>query len=102
MGELPDKTGRELRGNEEPLVQRALPARGVPLSGKRELSLGLFVDLRVYPIQDSKGKCFAVVAFDTNEPEELFIITGQWTFLKNTGRQILSSNYYGRLLPGDG
>ena len=23
-------------------------------------------------------------------------------FLKNTGRQILSSNYYGRLLPGDG
>lgn len=74
MGELPDKTGRELRGNEEPLVQRALQ-RGVPLSGKRELSLGLFVDLRVYPIQDSKGKCFAVVAFDTNEPEELFIMT---------------------------
>ena len=64
FGELPDKTGRELRGNEEPLVQRALQ-RGVPLSGKRELSLGLFVDLRVYPIQDSKGKCFAVVAFDT-------------------------------------
>ena len=62
LGELPDKTGRELRGNEEPLVQRALQ-RGVPLSGKRELSLGLFVDLRVYPIQDSKGKCFAVVAF---------------------------------------
>ena len=46
LGELPDKTGRELRGNEEPLVQRALQ-RGVPLSGKRELSLGLFVDLRV-------------------------------------------------------
>ena len=63
FGELPDKTGRELRGNEEPLVQRALQ-RGVPLSGKRELSLGLFVDLRVYPIQDSKGKCFAVVTFD--------------------------------------
>lgn len=100
LGELPDKTGRELRGNEEPLVQRALQ-RGVPLSGKRELSLGLFVDLRVYPIQDSKGKCFAVVAFDTNEPEELFIITAV-EFLKNTGRQILSSNYYGRLLPGDG
>ena len=100
FGELPDKTGRELRGNEEPLVQRALQ-RGVPLSGKRELSLGLFVDLRVYPIQDSKGKCFAVVAFDTNEPEELFIMTAV-EFLKNTGRQILSSNYYGRLLPGDG
>lgn len=30
LGELPDKTGRELRGNEEPLVQRALQ-RGVPL-----------------------------------------------------------------------
>ena len=29
FGELPDKTGRELRGNEEPLVQRALQ-RGVP------------------------------------------------------------------------
>ena len=100
MGELPDKTGRELRGNEEPLVQRALQ-RGVPLSGKRELSLGLFVDLRVYPIQNSKGKCFAVVAFDTNEPEELFHYDAV-EFLKNTGRQILSSNYYGRLLPGDG
>ena len=41
FGELPDKTGRELRGNEEPLVQRALQ-RGVPLSGKRELVAGAF------------------------------------------------------------
>lgn len=71
------------------------------MSGKRELSLGLFVDLRVYPIYDSKGKCFAVIAFDANEPEELFIKTAL-EFLKNTGRQILKSNYYGRLLPSDG
>lgn len=49
--------------------------RGVPLAGKRELSLGIFVDLRVYPVHDSKGKCFAVVAFDTNEPEDIFIAT---------------------------
>ena len=27
FGELPDKTGRELRGNEEPLVQRATAER---------------------------------------------------------------------------
>lgn len=100
LGELADKTGRELRANEEPLVLRALQ-RGVPLVGKRELSLGIFVDLRVYPIFDSKGKCFAVVAFDTNEPEEIFITTAL-EFLKNTGQQILGNSYYGRLLPSDG
>ena len=100
LGVLPDKTGRELRVSEEPLVQRSLQ-RGVPLAGKRELSLGIFVDLRVYPVHDSKGKCFAVVAFDTNEPEDIFIATAL-EFLKNTGRQILGSSYYGRLLPSDG
>lgn len=100
LGELPDKTGRELRVNEEPLVQRSLQ-RCVPLVGKRELSLGIFVDLRVYPIQDSKGKCFAVVAFDNNASDDIFILTAL-EFLKNTGRKILGSDYYGRLLPSDG
>lgn len=100
LGDLVDKTGRALRVTEEPLVQRSLQ-KGVPMSGKRELKLGNFVDLKIYPLQDSKGKTFAVIAFDTNEPEEIFITTA-FEFLKNTGRQILSSNYYGRLLPGDG
>ncbi|MFQ9523124.1 MAG: hypothetical protein ACLR2G_06085 [Phascolarctobacterium faecium] len=41
--------------------------------GKRELSLGLFVDLRVYLFKIVKMFCRS--CFDTNEPEELFIIT---------------------------
>ena len=56
LGELPDKTGRELRGNEEPLVQRALQ-RGVPLSGKRELSRWVFLRIALFtPITSNKVK----------------------------------------------
>lgn len=100
LGVLPDKTGASCASAKSRWCS-VLYSVAVPLAGKRELSLGIFVDLRVYPVHDSKGKCFAVVAFDTNEPEDIFIATAL-EFLKNTGRQILGSSYYGRLLPSDG
>ena len=72
-------------------MQRALQ-RGVPLSGKRELSLGAFRRFACLSYSDSKGKCFAVVAFDTNEPEELFYYYSSGVFKKLPADQILSSN----------
>ena len=41
--------GREVRISEEPLIARCLQ-RNVPLEGKRELSLGQFAGVRVYPV----------------------------------------------------
>lgn len=100
LGNLPDKSGRELRANEEPLVSQAFQ-RAVSLTGKRELALGIFVKLRVFPVFDSKGKLFSVVAFDTNEPEELFITTAM-EFLRNAHpKSLANSDYYGRLGPSD-
>ena len=64
--------GREVRISEEPLIARCLQ-RNVPLEGKRELSLGQFAGVRVYPVQDRRGKCFAAVVFDLSGVDDIFI-----------------------------
>ena len=102
--------GREVRSGEEPLVVRCLQ-RNVPLEGKRELSLGKFAGVRVYPVQDRRGKCFAAVVFDgkcfaavvfdLSGVEDVFINVA-FEFLKTPARQEGASEFYERLAPGDG
>lgn len=96
--ELPP--GREVRLTEEPLVARCLQ-RNVSLVGKRELSLGKFAAVRVYPVQDRRGKCFAAVVFDLNSVDDVFINVA-FEFLKSPARSGQDSEFYRRLAPGDG
>ena len=96
--ELP--VGRDIRAIEEPLVLRALQ-RNVALRGKRELLLGNFIDMFVYPVQDYRGKCFAAITFDVTTPEECFI-TAACEFLKNAGSKSLTGPCYERLTTNDG
>ena len=67
--------GREVRISEEPLIARCLQ-RNVPLEGKRELSLGQFAGVRVYPVQDRRGKCFAAVVFDLSGVDDPAYFSG--------------------------
>ena len=92
--------GREVRTGEEPLIARCLQ-RNVPLEGKRELSLGKFAAVRVYPVQDRRGKCFAALAFDLSGVDDAFI-NAAFEFLKSPMRQEQDSSFYRRLAPGDG
>lgn len=91
--------GREVRISEEPLIARCLQ-RNVPLEGKRELSLGQFAGVRVYPVQDRRGKCFAAVVFDLSGVDDIFINVA-FEFLKTPARPEQDSEFYRRLAPGD-
>lgn len=91
--------GREVRISEEPLIARCLQ-RNVPLEGKRELSLGQFAGVRVYPVQDRRGKCFAAVVFDLSGVDDIFINVA-FEFLKTPARPEQNSEFYRRLAPGD-
>ena len=91
--------GREVRISEEPLIARCLQ-RNVPLEGKRELSIGQFAGVRVYPVQDRRGKCFAAVVFDFSGVDDIFINVA-FEFLKTPARPEQDSEFYRRLAPGD-
>ena len=90
--------GREVRISEEPLIARCLQ-RNVPLEGKRELSLGQFAGVRVYPVQDRRGKCFAAVVFDLSGVDDI-LLTWRLNF-KTPARPEQDSEFYRRLAPGD-
>ena len=79
--------GREVRISEEPLIARCLQ-RNVPLEGKRELSLGQFAGVRVYPV------------FDLSGVDDIFINVA-FEFLKTPARPEQDSEFYRRLAPGD-
>ena len=83
--------GREVRISEEPLIARCLQ-RNVPLEGKRELSLGQFAGVRVYPVQDRRGKCFAAVVFDLSGVDDIFINVA-FEFLKTPARPEQDSEF---------
>ena len=96
----PDLTGRNVRVIEEPIINRCLN-RSIPVMGKRELNLGSFSSFRVYPLQDSRGKCFGAISFDTSIPDDI-IIQQALELLLNMKASVADNEQYGRLQPADG
>lgn len=96
----PDLTGRRVRAVEEPLVARALQ-NNMALTGKKEWSLGVFNVLKVYPLLDGRGHCYAAVSFETATLDE--IILAQAMELLCHAQQLAADNpHYQRMLPSDG
>lgn len=96
----PDMTGRNVRAIEEPIVYRCLN-RNMMVAGKREWSLGVFNSFKVYPLQDSHGKCFGAVSFDTSIPNEI-IIQQAYELLINLQSSMAQNEHYHRMQPADG
>ncbi len=99
-GVRPDMTGRRVRTVEEPLVARALQM-SMTLTGKKEWALGSFNMLKIYPLFDSRGHCYAAVSFETATPDA--IILAQAKELLCHAQQLAADNpHYQRMLPSDG
>ena len=98
-------TGRRLRLAEEPLVARTLQS-GLVVTGKREGLLGSFAQIKIFPLIDSKRRCFAVIAFEKNSVtgninEDIFI-DRSFQLMINFEPRFASENNYRRLSPSDG
>lgn len=93
-----DMTGQRVRCLEEPLVNRALQ-QNIAVSGKREWKLGIFSSFQVFPLQDNYGKCFGVISFETNDPDDIMIRTALAFLINLPGN---STGDYERLSPEDG
>ena len=98
--------GRKLRLAEEPLVGRSLQS-GMIVSGKRESLLGSFAKIKIFPLLDSRRRCFAVAAFEKNAEneekgdEDIFIDTAM-TLMQNFEHRFATQSNYRRLSPSDG
>lgn len=92
--------GREIRLTEEPLVAMTMQ-RNIVMEGMREYALGLFAQVAVYPVCDSRNHCFAAVSFETKEPEKNFMETAL-QFLRNFNRARGEEELYRRLSSMDG
>lgn len=99
-GERPDMTGRRVRAVEEPLVARALQ-KNMVLTGKKEWSLGAFNLLKVYPLLDGRGHCYAAVSFETAAPDEI-ILAQAMELLCHAQQSAADNPHYQRMLPSDG
>lgn len=96
----PDRTGRQLRSVEEPMVHRAI-VKNVPVFGRRESALGVFNGLHIYPLRDGWGKCFGAISFDTASPDH--VVIGQaMEMLRNMRHSLGDNNNYRRMSPSDG
>ncbi len=96
----PDMTGRRVRTVEEPLVARALQ-KNIPVNGKREWSLGVFNTLKVYPLQDSWGRCYGAISFEMNTADDI-IVAQSLELLCNVRQSMIDNPHYARMQPSDG
>ena len=102
----PSLLGRSIRRVEDPLVDRALES-GIVVNGKKEWELGVFAQLRIFPLFDMKHKPFAAVAFEaTGEhefaTEEIFVNAAMELLLGVDSAKIKDDVNYRRLTPNDG
>lgn len=95
-----DMTGRTVRTVEEPLVYRCI-SRHIPVVGRREWQLGAFSSFMVYPLADSRGRCFGAISFSTSTPDEIIIEQALQLLLNMKGIE-LENEHYKRLQPADG
>lgn len=96
----PNLTGRKVRVAEEPLVARVLQ-KNMMVKGKREWTLGVFYNLRIYPLRDNWGRCYGAISFETGSVDEI-IIEKSMELLYNLRQPILDDPNYVRMQPSDG
>lgn len=96
----PDLTGRRVRAVEEPLVARVLQ-KNVSVSGKREWALGMFNGINIFPLRDSRGRCYGAISFESAAPDDI-IIDQSLELLCNLCQAVGNNSNYARLLPSDG
>lgn len=96
----PDMTGRRVRVVEEPLIARVLQ-KNIVVTGKREWALGMFNSLKVYPLRDSRGRCYGAISFESAAPDDI-IIDQSLELLCNLRQAVGNNSNYARLLPSDG
>lgn len=93
-------TGRNVRSVEEPMVSRCL-TKNMSVKGMREWDFGAFSSFEVFPLRDSRGKCFAAISFDTSIPDEI-IIEQAVQLLINLKVAVADNEQYRRMQPADG
>lgn len=99
--------GRLIKLNEEPLIARVLQ-REIMVMGKREWTLGNFVQIKIFPLFDSRRNCFGAVAFETvagaigDGTTDTFFIDIAMNFLKGLDAKLLTTANYRRLNSTDG
>ena len=96
----PDMTGRRVRIVEEPLVARAI-LKNMPVRGKREWELGVFNSMEVFPLRDSRGKCYAAVSFESSSHDDI-IIAQSMELICNLHPGLMDNEHYKRMEPSDG
>ncbi len=96
----PDMTGRRVRIVEEPLVARAI-LKNMPVRGKREWELGVFNSMEVFPLRDSRGKCYATVSFESSSHDDI-IIAQSMELICNLHPGLMDNEHYKRMEPSDG
>ena len=96
----PDMTGRRLRAVEEPMVARAMQ-KNIPVSGKREWSLGVFNHLTVFPLRDARGQCYAAISFEGATPDDI-IIAQSFELLCHLVPALANNPHYKRMQASDG
>ena len=96
----PDMTGRRVRVVEEPLVARAL-MKNMPVRGKREWELGVFNTMEVFPLRDSRGRCYAAISFESSSPDDI-IMAQSMELICNMHQGLVDNEHYKRMEPSDG
>jgi len=88
------------RAEDEPLIAQALEENTVT-EGFREVSPGQFARLKVYPVCDSRNRCFAAVAFEDREADVVFW-DATMDFLHGSKTDYAANSCYRRLSSIDG
>ena len=97
--EKPSLSGRRVRVVEEPLVERALQ-KNVDVRATRKREAGIINRFSAYPLCDLRGRCFAVLTFDTVTASKIIVDTAK-ELLVNLPRPINAALYH-RLTPTEG
>ena len=92
-------TGRRIRVVEEPLVERALQMN-VDVRATRKREEGIVNRFAAYPLCDLRGRCFAVLTFDTVTASKIIVDMAK-ELLLNLPRPV-NENLYHRLTPTEG
>ena len=92
--------GGVLQAEEEPLVVQTLKENTVT-EGFHEFALGQFARLKVYPVCDTKNRCFAAAAFEDREADVVFWDTTM-DFLRGSSKEHAENSCYRRLSSIDG
>lgn len=83
----PNLLGSTVSAKEEPLIWRTV-CHGQPIIGQREWALGMWLEMRTFPITDASGHVIAAVSFESSMEETR--VEGH-EFLVSTAQALLAA-----------